>query len=276
MVVNQWAEVEDGLMPCGDTRVSLAPGAYEAKRSGWSYVISPIGLGEEIRFVLEDSQSNDIFWEIELFWEKKHLYDKMGLKHQRGILMYGFPGMGKTATAHLVAQDVIEKGGLFFNCEDFQATGWALNNLHIIEPERPVVVLIEDIEQHHEGDITSLLDGVAETKTHVVFMATTNYIDELPDRIKNRPSRFDLRIEIAAPSENVRREYFSKLLNGLPYSAERFEEMVNLSEGLSFAHMKEMLVGAMIYDISPEEMSTRLATLAGETEEEYDDDEDDE
>ena len=257
----QWSNQDGNFVPCGPTILNLPAGAYEPVRHMWSYAAKAINLGEESRFMLEESQSAPIMEEITKFWSRKGMYDHMVLKHQRGILLYGEPGMGKTATAHLIAQHVINEGGIFLNCSDFDATAFVLESLREVEPDRPVVVLIEDIDDQYDSDVVELLDGVAAKKTHVVFLATTNYIDNLSDRIKNRPSRFDLRIEVLPPSEKVRIDYLLRVLNGTVISEKLFGEMVEKSEGLSFAHLKEMVVGVVIYGLSPDEVVERLEVL---------------
>jgi SpoVK/Ycf46/Vps4 family AAA+-type ATPase len=272
---NQWSLSEAGFFACGDTVESLPAGAYEPTRAGYQYILKPIELQEETRFLLKESQSQVVMAEIKTFWEKKEIYDRLGIKHQRGILMYGAPGMGKTATAHLVAQHIIEIGGVFINCRNFEATNYALENLQYIEPGRPVVVLLEDIEQFYGEDVVEMLDGVAAKKTNVVFLATTNYIDDLEDRIKNRPSRFDLRIEVLPPSVEVRKDYLRNLLKGVPVKSELFNKLVEVSEGLSFAHLKEMILGTIVYGLSPEETAERLIQLAPESDDDNDDDDDD-
>src|SRR5258705_13886621 len=70
----------------------------------------------------------------------------------------------------------------------------------VIEKDRPLVIIFEDIENLCTGGSTetlllNVLDGLDQLE-NVVYLATTNYIEKLKERIMNRPSRFDRRIYV--------------------------------------------------------------------------------
>ena len=75
--------------------------------------------------------------------------------------------------------------------------------------DRPIMVIWEEFENWvagYEADILNILDGVHQVD-NVFYIATTNYIQQIPPRIRNRPSRFADVIEIGPPSANLRKAY---------------------------------------------------------------------
>jgi SpoVK/Ycf46/Vps4 family AAA+-type ATPase len=123
--------------------------------------------------------------------------------------------------------------------------------LRQIQPETPVVVIMEDIdsilEMYNESLILNILDGVNQMDK-VVFLATTNYPDKLGHRIMNRPSRFDKRFRIGFPSDESRRMYFEHLIGAENISKLRIDldKWVADTNEFSIAHLKELFVAVII------------------------------
>jgi SpoVK/Ycf46/Vps4 family AAA+-type ATPase len=130
-----------------------------------------------------------------------------------------------------------------------------------IEPERPIVVLLEDIdsitEKHSEHDVLAMLDGELQIN-NVVFIATTNYPEQLEDRIVNRPSRFDVVKQIGMPSAEARRQYLTTMSKRLREDEEELERWVACSNEYSVAHLKEMIIAVEALDQPLEEVTARL------------------
>ena len=59
----------------------------------------------------------------------------------------------------------------------------------------------EFVKEGKEGLIKTFLDGSSSTN-NTIFLAMTNYIERIPDSIKNRPSRFKYQIEIEEVSNS--------------------------------------------------------------------------
>jgi len=60
-----------------------------------------------------------------------------------------------------------------------------------------------------EQALLQLLDGGIQ-HSNTVIIATTNYPENLPDRIINRPSRIDRIVEIDMPTREMREIYINK------------------------------------------------------------------
>ena len=201
-------------------------------------------------------ETDQIVNDITTFWTKKEDFARYELTFKRGILMYGVPGGGKSHIIQLIVKHLIdqEKGVVFKieapnDVDTFQ--GFMQTTFKIIEPDRKIVVIIEDIDglfhasKSTETTLLNILDGMGQMN-NVVYLATTNYPEELADRIINRPSRFDRRYEITLPNEDVRRSFFEQVLKAEDIPTIDLNQWVLETEGLSLAHLREVIVSTII------------------------------
>jgi hypothetical protein len=250
----------------------LDAGVYEIGFSMTGPWAKHIGFKDEELVEFSDGPANRVMDEINTFWGIRERYQKLGMPYRRGIMMYGEPGTGKSGIIKQICQRLIrEHDGLVIYCP--RATGmenW-LPILNKAEPDRKMVVILEDLDtfaEYDEEELLQLLDGIVAHRDGLVFMATTNHLDAIPGRVF-RPSRFDLLIEVGKPSESVRREYIESLCQR--FGIDTREDIISASEGMTFAATKELLTSCILYDKDPVETKTRLqqhAQHAGEGREE--------
>lgn len=198
---------------------------------------------------LPDDSSEEILKEITAFWSREHIYRKFNVPYKRGLLMTGKPGTGKSSLIRLMMNELFKLGGIvlqFSRPELFEA---GLNELRKKEPNTPVICLMEDIdsilEYCRETEVLNILDGVSKVDK-VVFLATTNYPEQLEERFSNRPSRFDKTFDIAPPNTKSR-EIFLKSLFKVDESMipKNIDKWVSDTEGLSIAHLHELFVNVI-------------------------------
>jgi SpoVK/Ycf46/Vps4 family AAA+-type ATPase len=195
--------------------------------------------------------------------DSKEEYERYGLTYKRGILMYGEPGTGKTSIIRMLHQQLQEQNVIcVYSGRHVQSLVIALQMIRSVEPDRMVVVFAEDLEdlaRHEEESMLALLDGELEIG-NVVFVATTNHLDRIPDRIKNRPSRFDIKIEIGVPSAEERRAYIVSRFKGVDdnFHGHKIDRMVEETEGMTFAAIKELFILVMVYEHAPSEARDML------------------
>ena len=127
-----------------------------------------------------------------------------------GIILFGPPGAGKSLVCSCIMYEAIKEG--YSTC--FITTKVEYGNLEQFFEKMlsPCIVIIEDIDtiggdrrKETDSNLSSLLqmlNGLSERKGKVVFIATTNYIDLLDDALKNRPLRFNRKMEIDFPENN--------------------------------------------------------------------------
>lgn len=241
---NQWASLGgQAFIPATDTIKTLPPDCYHIS-------ISPQG---ELVFIrqnivtdslmrLPDSRGDEVISEVEKFWTLKDKFQQYGFAHKRGFLLFGPPGSGKTSTTAIIINDMIKKGGLVILGDNPHILSNGLNKLRVIEQNRPVVVILEDldtiIQNFGEAEVLSVLDGEKQIE-NVVYIATTNYPENLDGRITNRPSRFDRIIKISTPNAAARAMYLKAKIEHTTMDG---IDLVAETEGLSIAHIKELIV----------------------------------
>ncbi len=197
------------------------------------------------------TNSETIIREIQDFWERKELFEQYEVAYKRGIFLYGPPGSGKSCIIRLVVADLVKnRGGVCLIMGDPETFMTGLRKFREIQPETPVVVLLEDIDEilrrYNESEVLNILDGL-ENVDNTVFLATTNYPKRLGARIINRPSRFDKRFLIDFPTIEAREIYLKNL-------AKRGNVQINIkkwakdTEKFTFAHLKELFVAVVILD----------------------------
>jgi hypothetical protein len=250
----QWSSSDGTIFfPIGKTVRKLKPGVYEINTCQQGLYFEKIPVRTEGLIKFPDTKSEKVVKEVQNFWEREEVFRKYDLTYKRGVMLYGPPGSGKSCTVQLIMADVVQRGGIVieFHRPDLFIDG--LRKLRKIQPDCPVVAVMEDIdallEMNNESEILNILDGVNEVDK-VVFLATTNYPDKLGHRIINRPSRFDKRFKIGFPSEASRRVYFEHLI-GKETAAELdidLEQWVKDTDKFSIAHLKELFVAVVILE----------------------------
>jgi len=217
---------------------------------------------EKVKFSTEslvefpETNSEKVINDIKTFWSKEEIFKKYNrLPFRRGILLYGPPGGGKTSTLKFIVKDVVEKlNGVILKMDDPYVFEEGLRIFRDVEPDRHIVVTIEDIdsliEEYRESTVLNILDGL-EKLEKILFLATTNYPEKLSERIINRPSRFDVVIKIPMPNEATRKVFLESLI-------ESYKEIINDrididiwvadTDSFSVGHIEELFRSVIIFD----------------------------
>jgi len=179
-------------------------------------------------------------------------------------LLYGPPGCGKSCAIKLIARQTLAREGIILWVDRAGLLADVLKYLHDIQPDTPVLVLMEDLDKLlQDDDRKSLWTSVLEGVTHVsntVFVATTNYPEKLPQEFINRPGRFDVRVKVSPPGRKARRNYLEYLTRELDGGLD-LDEVAELTDGMTFAHLKEVVCNVVIYGRSLEEAVGRVRKL---------------
>lgn len=242
-----WAVSGQAYFPSDFTTNTLPPGYYvvEHCNRGYYFYKTPMNLDDLL--ILPDSATEEIINHIEYFWTREAQFRELGFLWKRGIMLYGPAGGGKTSTLQLLSKSIIEMGGLSIYLKHPHTTSRGLEILRRIEPNRPIIVLLEDIDalikDCGESEILAILDGELQID-NVVFIATTNYPEDLDKRLINRPSRFDIVKEIGMPTADARRIYLETKNPrlALPENQRELDTWIKESRGFSVAHLKEMIL----------------------------------
>lgn len=259
--VSLWIKEKDIIRPSTSLCIipKIEPGVYlVADSRDYGLHCKKINTESDELFVFSDSITTKLVEEINKFWSKSSLYKECNLMHKRGILLEGFPGTGKSSIITILSNELIKQGGVVFkvtgtrNLIDY--IDFIKNGLRKIQPDTPIITIIEDIDQYADAGMALLdfLDGKAQIDHHIII-ATTNNTEDIPDTIL-RPSRIDLKIEVPYPSENTRREYFQH--KKVP--SEDLDSLVKLTEKCSLADLKEIYICTYLLDYSIEDAISKV------------------
>jgi predicted AAA+ superfamily ATPase len=270
----QWSVLQNDQFAPSYVSISHVPsGLYEMKWNSQlqSWVIAKQALNIDELYELPSPEIESILSDIKIFWRKRDTYKEYNFVHKRGILLYGDPGCGKSGIIQLCVKNLIEEeNGIVINIkedDDFKAFVEFVPTIRTIEPERPLIVILEDIDslagedRYSTTKLLNILDGVKQIE-NVVYIATTNYPEKLQERITNRPSRFDRRYEVQMPSRAIRESYIKNKLSDNDLKNINLEEWLDSSENMSLSHLKELVISVIVMGKNFKESLATLNALS--------------
>lgn len=252
----------DTYRPTGRTVASVPPGVYRFMYDNAGVYLERVNVVTDKLVVLPDSSNERVLRGMEKFWNSKDRYLAHGLLYKRGVILWGPPGSGKSASLQLLMGQLVAAGGIVIISVVPGLTVTGLKAVRRIEPHRNIITVFEDvdeqIQQHGEHELLALLDGESQI-SNVVNVATTNYPDKLGARIMNRPSRFDERIYVGMPSAEAREVYLRNVAKGLAES--QLHKWVKDTENLSVAHLRELAAAVLCLDQDYDDVIKRLKSM---------------
>lgn len=258
------SETGDRFKAVSVVKTALDSGVYSFDKTdqGLFFVTQPFRSDVPAR--LPGLPCDIILDQIELFWTKEEIYKKHGFVHKRGILLYGEPGCGKTSIIRLLANQIIERGGIVFSIDDFELASQAVTAFRKVEKTRPILTIQEDIEGLFDGSAgndqvksaLSFLDGQDQVD-NIVHIATTNQPEKIADRFIRRPGRFDLVIGIKKPLPETREAYLRHVTNNT-IPEEKLKEIVLKSEGFPMSYLREIASTNICLGINLDDTIARL------------------
>jgi len=205
--------------------------------------------------VLPTQLKDEIQADFRQFFAAREIYERYRIPWKRGILFLGPPGNGKT---HTVKALINQLGAPCLYVKSLKAR-YATDHetIHsVFERARqttPCLLIMEDLDSlindRNRSFFLNELDGFA-ANTGVVVIATTNHPERLDPAILDRPSRFDRKYTFELPAPPERTVYIGNwnttVEPDLRLSPDGLTEIVALTEGFSFAYLKELFVSSMM------------------------------
>ena len=209
--------------------------------------------------ILPENLKREIQDDFANFFSSREMYEKYRIPWKRGVLLIGPPGNGKT---HTVKALINRSKQPCLYVKSFSAC-WGTDQDRIREVFKrarktiPSIIVLEDldslIDKNNRAFFLNELDGFAEN-TGVVVLATTNHPEKLDPAILDRPSRFDRKYYFDLPSTTERAAYLSywnqSLEGELRLAESALPKLVEITEGFSFAYLKELFLSSMMQWIS--------------------------
>jgi hypothetical protein len=259
---SHWAKRKDRFYPTLVTHDTIPAGVYETREdSDGNKYLRRIAFPSDELILIPGTPVAYVLEQIEEFWGREEFFKELGLIYKRGILFYGPAGCGKTSIIRMLASEIIKRDGVVLSITDIDNDQDALLNLREVEPDRPVMCIFEDIEKlledtDTESNTLSFLDGEKQIG-NVIYLGTTNKPDMLEERVMKRPGRFDLVIGLNPPVAEARRAYLARLFKNHA-NPELLNQMVEQTDGLGMAHLRELAVSMLAFNHSLDDTVKRL------------------
>ena len=202
------------------------------------------------------SVKNELLQIIDVI-KNREIYDNLGAKLTKGVLLHGIPGLGKT----LIANAFIEESGLKAYTirrnkgnDDFIAL--ITNTFEEAKKNAPCIIFLDDMDKfaNEDGDhpdaqeYVAVQSGIDNVKGYDVFViATTNNVRKLPDSLI-RFGRFDRRIDLKPPTDEDTKKIIRFYLKDKKISKDiDIEDLAKMMSYSSCADLETVLNEASIH-----------------------------
>lgn len=170
---------------------------------------------------------------VELPLKHPEVFERLGMKPPKGVLLHGLPGCGKTLLARAVAHEA-DTAFIYVSGPEIIQKFYGESEARlrkIFEDARqraPCIIFFDEIDalapkrERVEGEVEkrvvaqllALMDGL-KSRGDVVVMAATNRPNSIDPALR-RPGRFDREITIGIPNARARREILDIHTRGMP------------------------------------------------------------
>ncbi|KAH8090878.1 putative 26S proteasome regulatory subunit 4 [Filobasidium floriforme] len=230
-----------------------------------------------------ESQIQEIKESVELPLTHPELYEEMGIRPPKGVILYGVPGTGKTLLAKAVANQTSATFLRIVGSELIQkylGDGPKLVRelFKTAQENAPSIVFIDEIDaigtkrydstsggereiQRTMLELLNQLDGFDDRGDVKVIMAT-NKIESL-DPALIRPGRIDRKIEFPMPDTKTKRHIFKLHTSRMSLAEDvDLEELIMTKDDLSGADIKAVCTEAGLRALRERRMRVNKADFA--------------
>lgn len=238
----------------------LPAGVYNIFRTqSGDLIASSMSVTSDELIKLPNFITQKVIDELDMFWkpETRKRYERRGMVYKRGIILHGHHGTGKSSITIRLMEEQVKAGNVVFFCPAPSVLSEFVKIMRSIEGDRPILVVLEEFEKliyNDETGFLSLLDGEMQID-NVVYIATTNHLHKIPDRIKARPSRFATLIEVGLPNAETRKLYIES--KTFPDEQVDLQKWVKMTEGCTIDNIKDLIINVFCIGLTLEEALKR-------------------
>lgn len=254
------AERVEGFLPglVASARSDKSPYRYRVVESqvghgGMTLRVVPTPTETRAALIFEDDVWSAVTRNVDRMFERMDLLRESGLGGNRGLLLAGPPGTGKTALCRALAAEY--EGRATVVIVSAAVGSYLLGDLYErLDALAPALVLVEDLDlivgSREEGagpgliQFLTVLDGLMTRHSGVVTIATTNDPRAI-DAAATRAARFDQVVYLGLPSEEARRAILELYLAKVDHVAD-VGSLAGQSAGLSGADLREVVRSAVL------------------------------
>jgi energy-coupling factor transporter ATP-binding protein EcfA2 len=242
----------------------LPPGVYNVWLSWGRPHFSPVTSSYDKVTNFNEDIASLVLADVRKFLDPKtaEVMKKFGQVPRRGFLLEGPPGSGKTTLLRQITTEIIEKyQGIVLYSTETEGLIEGIQAIRRFSPDITIVCVFEDFEGISDNpDFLALLDG-ADTPENVIFLATTNHIERIPIRVKNRPSRFARVLRVGEMKAEHRKAF---LLNYIPVEflpKVEIDDIVAKTDGLMIDHLKHICQAVFAFDLTLDQAVASMKEL---------------
>lgn len=211
------------------------------------------------------NNTKKIIEEADIFFNNLDVYRELEEPMARKILIHSPPGMGKTATITQYSMHALKEDPgtviLLWPTSQLDSSSvleFLSKQSEYAKEATRMIFVIEDIgggeregsygSRSVDSALLDLLDGLQVTfKLPTLIIATTNYPQNLLSALADRPGRFDLIMDLQAPSYQEKVELLEWIAKRKLDDEEKSVFKNKLTDEFSVAHLKEVVIRSKLH-----------------------------
>lgn len=268
----------------GSVSFSILETKYSTKKLDCGvYSLRTVGTNTGMEVKLSTSKDKELFTEdLGFYYEDKiaNIYSKfflpeikqkvntLGYNHKLGILLYGVQGTGKTTMFKKYFNDAVRNhNALVFDIKISHIpfgtqVMWAfIQDIRGVQ-DNPIIIFFDEFDEYfpdhlrgQEDVLKKILDGT-DSVDNTMFFMTTNYIDRIPETIKDRPSRVKYSIKVEGiQDEKLITQFLKQSFEKINMEVD-FKEEVSKMKGWTIDELKQWVLDKVM-DIKVTEKVTK-------------------